>query len=405
MRNLEKIRSDFPILTQKIHGHPLVYLDNSATTQKPKQVIDSIVSFYNTSNGNVHRSGYSLSQSASNLYESSRQRVKKFIDAETTEQIIFTSGTTESINLVAHSFGKNNVTKGDEIIISEMEHHSNIVPWQQLCKEKKAVLKIIPFNDDGVLLIDQFEKMLNKKTKLVALTFVSNTLGTINPIREIIKIAHDFDVPVLVDAAQAVPHFRINVHKLDCDFFVFSGHKMYAGTGVGVLYAKQKWLEIIPPFKYGGGMVDSVSFEKTTFSKPPLKFEAGTSNISAVISLGKAIEYLTKIGIKSINEHEHDLLFYALDQLGSFDGLTIYGNPPQRCSIISFNLKHVHHYDAMMILDKLGIAVRSGKHCAEPVMHHYKIPGTIRASFALYNTKEEIDILIKGIKKVQEMFK
>lgn len=403
MLNIQEVRSNFPILTQKINGYPLAYLDNSATTQKPQRVIDSILSFYSQQNGNVHRSSYSLSEQASDLYESSRIIVKDFIHAKNSEEIVFTSGTTESINVVASSFCKKFIHENDEIIITEMEHHSNIVPWQQYCKEKNAEIKTISFTDQGVLRIDQFDELLTEKTKLVALTFVSNTLGTINPIKEIIHRAHKRDIPVLIDAAQAVQHVPINVQNLDCDFFVFSGHKMYAETGVGVLYAKEEWLDVLPPFKYGGGMVDKVSFEKTTFVKPPLKFEAGTCNISAAISLGAAIEYLNDIGIKNIQDYENDLVSYAMKQLESIDGLTIYGNPPQRCGIISFNLKKIHHYDAMMILDKMGIAVRSGKHCAEPVMDHYGISGMIRVSFALYNTREEIDRLMQGIKKVQEI--
>jgi cysteine desulfurase/selenocysteine lyase len=403
--NIEKIRSDFPILTQRINGYPLTYLDNSATTQKPQQVIDSIISFFSTYNSNVHRSGYALSEQASTLYESSRKKVHEYIKAKHAEEIIFTTNTTEAINLVATSFGKAFVSKDDEIIISEMEHHSNIVPWQQLCKEKKAVLKILPFSDDGVLIVDELERLLTKKTKMIALSFVSNTLGSINPVKEIIRIAHDQNVPVLIDGAQAVQHFPINVQDLDCDFFVFSGHKMYAEPGVGVLYAKQSWLNSLSPIKFGGGMVDRVSFENTTFSPPPLKFEAGTGNISAVISLGSAIDYIKKIGINHIKKHEDGLLTYGLNKLQSLDGLTIYGDSPERCGLISFNIKKVHHFDAMMILDKFGIAVRSGKHCAEPVMDHYNISGAIRASFAVYNTEEEIDRLIKGLKKVQEMHK
>ena len=401
--DVEKIRLDFPILSQRINGYPLVYFDNSATTQKPKQVMDSIISFYSQHNGNVHRGSYSLSEQASNLYENSREKVKEFIHAEHKTEIVFTSGTTDAINLIASTYGEHYIHRNDEIIISEMEHHSNIIPWQQLCQRKKAVLKIIPFNDNGVLQIDRFKNLLTEHTKLISLTYVSNVLGTINPVKKVIEMAHEYDVPVLIDGAQAVQHLPVNVTELDCDFFVFSGHKMYAETGIGVLYGKKKWLDQLPPFKFGGGMVDKVSFENTTFAEPPLKFEAGTSHISGVISLGVAIDYLNTIGLESIKKHENDLVMYAVDQLKKIAGLTIYGNQLKRCGMVSFNLINVHHYDAMMILDKLGIAVRSGKHCAEPVMNHYKIPGTIRASFAMYNTKEEIDLLIKGLKKVQEM--
>lgn len=401
--DIKKIRSDFPILSQMRNGYPLVYLDNSATTQKPQQVIDSITSFYTTYYGNIHRSGYYLGDQSSKMYETSRQKVKDFIGAQKTKEIVFTSGTTESINLVASTFGEKFVRKHDEIIVSEMEHHSNIVPWQQLCKRKNAVLRIVPFSDDGLLQIDCFKQLINESTKLVAITLVSNVLGTINPVEKIVQIAHEYDVPVLIDGAQAVQHIPINVQQLDCDFFVFSGHKMYAGTGVGVLYVKEKWLAHLPPFKYGGGMVDRVRFDHTTFLQPPLKYEAGTSNISGVISLGSAIDYLKEVRLESIQKHENELLSYAKEQLQKIDGLTIYGDPPQRCSILSFNLQNVHHYDAMMILDKMGIAVRSGKHCAEPIMDHYNITGTIRASFALYNTKEDIDMLVKGLNKVVEM--
>ncbi|MDG6218211.1 MAG: cysteine desulfurase [Candidatus Thermoplasmatota archaeon] len=403
MVDFKNIRSDFPLLKQKINNSTLTYLDNSATTQKPQQVIDSIISFYTKLNGNVHRSDYQLSNQASCAYESARKKVNEFINAEQTEEIIFTSGTTESINLLAHCFGETYIHKDDEIIITEMEHHSNIVPWQMICEKKKARLKLIPFDDDGVLRFDTLEQLITEKTKLLALTHVSNVLGTINPVKELIKIAHNEQIPVLVDGAQSIQHIPIDVQDLDCDFFVFSGHKMYAGTGVGVLYAKKKWLKAIPPYKYGGGMVSKVNFKKTTFAEPPYKFEAGTSNISAVISLGRAIEYLEEIGLSEIQDHENTLTTYALEKLSSIDGLTIYGNSMNRCGIIAFNLETIHHYDAMMILDKMGIAVRSGTHCAEPIMDHYGLKGTIRASLALYNSKEDIDRLIIGLKKVKEL--
>lgn len=405
MVDFKKIRSDFPLLKQKINNSTFTYLDNSATTQKPQQVIDSIISFYTTLNGNVHRGDYLLSNKASSAYESARKKVKEFINAEQAEEIIFTSGTTESINLVAYCFGETYIHQDDEIIITEMEHHSNIVPWQMICEKKKAKLKIIPFDDDGVLRLDTLEQLITKKTKLLALTHVSIVLGTINPVKEIIKIAHKDQLPVLVDGAQSVQHIPIDVQDLDCDFFVFSGHKMYAGTGVGVLYAKKRWLKAIPPYKYGGGMVSKVNFKKTTFAEPPYKFEAGTSSISAVISLGRAIDYLIDIGLSEIQDHENTLTTYALEKLSSIDGLTIYGNSLKRCGIISFNLEHIHHYDAMMILDKMGISVRSGTHCAEPIMNHYGIKGTIRASLALYNSKEDIERLIIGLKKVKELHK
>ena len=403
MIEIDKIRSDFPILDQKINGNNLVYLDNSATTHKPQQVIDSVVDFYTTMNCNVHRGAHYLSEQASAAYESVRKKVKDFINAKKTEEIVFTSGTTESINLVAESFGEAFIKEGDEIIITEMEHHSNIVPWQMLCKKKNANLKIIPFDDNGILRIDELNNLITEKTKLISLIYVSNVLGTINPVKDVIEIAHAKDIPVLIDGAQAVQHIPIDVQDLDCDFFVFSGHKIYAETGLGVLYAKEKWLEAMPPYKYGGGMISKVSFEKTTFAEIPLKFEAGTSNISAVISLGKAIDYLNNIGIEEIQKHERELMNYTIDQLSALSGVTIYGKAPKRCGIISFNLENIHHYDAVMILDKMGIAVRSGKHCAEPVMSHFGINGSIRVSFALFNSKEDIDRLIKGLKKVQEM--
>jgi len=403
MIDIEKIRSDFPILNQKINGKNLVYLDNSATTHKPQQVIDSIVEFYSKMNCNVHRSIHYLSKQASNKYEAVRKKVKDFINAKKTEEIVFTSGTTESINLVADSFGRAFINKDDEIIITEMEHHSNIVPWQILCENKGAELKIIPFDDNGQLMINNLKDLITDKTKLLSLTYISNVLGTINPIKDIIKIAHASDIPVLIDGAQAIQRIPIDVQDLDCDFFVFSGHKIYAETGVGVLYAKEKWLRSMPPYKYGGGMISKVSFKKTTFEDLPFKFEAGTSNISAVISLGKAIDYVNNVGIREIEKHENMLTKYTYEKLSTLNGVTIYGNPAKTCGVISFNLENIHHYDAVMILDKMGIALRSGMLCAEPVMNHYKITGCIRASFAIYNSKEDIDALIKGVKKVQEM--
>lgn len=403
MIDISKVRSDFPILHQKINGHNLVYLDNSATSHKPQQVIDSVVEFYSMMNGNVHRGAHYLSEQASAAYESSREKVKDFINAKKSGEIVFTSGTTESINLVADSFSRAFINEGDEIIITEMEHHSNIVPWQMVCEHKGAKLKIIPFDTKGTLLIDELENLITEKTKIISLIYVSNVLGTINPVKEVIKIAHARDIPVLIDGAQAVQHILIDVQDLGCDFFVFSGHKIYAETGVGVLYAKEKWLEAMPPYKYGGGMISKVSFKKTTFADIPFKFEAGTSNISGVISLGKALDYVNTMGIEEIQKYESELMNYAFDQLNALEGITIYGNAPKRCSIISFNIENIHHYDAVLILDKMGIAVRSGTHCAEPVMNHYGINGSIRASFAFYNSKDDIDRLINGLKKVQEM--
>lgn len=403
MLNINKIRKDFPILAKKIHGKPLVYLDNAATTQKPKVVLDKIVEFYSSSNSNIHRGVHHLSEQASIEYENARRTVKDFISAKSVSEIVFTSGTTESINLVADSFGNKFIKEGDEIIISEMEHHSNIVPWQILCERKKAVLKVAPFDRDGILMMDDLKRLITEKTKLISIIYVSNVLGVINPLKEIIEMAHAQDTPVLIDGAQAVQHFPVDVQALDCDFFAFSGHKMYAETGIGVLYGKEKWLEDMPPYQSGGGMVDSVSFEKTTYADLPLKFEAGTGNYVAAVSIGTAIEYIHKIGMDEITIYENDLLNYTTEKLCAINGVKTYGNAPERCGLISFNLDNIHPYDAGMILDKLGIAIRTGTHCAEPVMRHYGINATIRASFAFYNTKEEIDKLIEGIQKTQMM--
>ena len=402
--DIEKIQKDFPILSQKINGKKLIYLDNSATTHKPKQVIDSFVKYYSQMNSNVHRSVHFLSKQSSNAFESVRKKIKDFINAKKEEEIVFTSGTTESINLVADSFGNAFIKKGDEIIISEMEHHSNIVPWQILCKKKNAKLKIIPFDDSGKLRIDKFRNLITDKTKIVSLTYISNVLGIINPVKEIIKLAHEKEIPVMIDGAQAVQRIPIDVQDLDCDFFVFSGHKMYAGTGIGVLYAKEKWLKLMPPYKYGGGMISKVSFDETIFAEIPFKFEAGTSNISAVISLGIAIDYLNKIGIKKIQKHEKNLTKEAYEKLSKIKGLKIYGGPSERCGVISFNLDNIHHYDAVSIIDKMGIALRSGSHCAEPIMQHYNINGCIRASFAIYNSKNDIDRLIQAIERLKDVY-
>ena len=403
MIDIEKIRADFPILQQQIQGKRLVYLDNSATTQKPQHVIDGIIEFYTSMNANIHRSTYELSTQTSEAYEKVRETVRAFIHAKKTEEIVFTSGTTESINLVADSYGQRFIDKDDEIIITEMEHHSNIVPWQLLCEKKNARLRILSINNDGTLDLQELHDLINEKTKIISVTYVSNVLGKINPVKDIIKTAHEHNIAVFIDGAQAVQRLSIDVQNLDCDFFAFSGHKIYAETGVGVLYAKEKWLEQMPPYQSGGGMIKSVSFEKTEFAKPPLKFEAGTSNISAVISLGHAIKYLNTIGIRQIQQHESNLTTYAYESLSNLKGVTIYGNAQQRTGVISFNIDGINHYDAVMILDKMGITLRSGAHCAEPLMNHYHIKGCIRASFALYNKREEVDQLVNGIKKVQEM--
>ncbi len=400
---IDKIRGDFPILKKEVHGKPLVYLDNAATTQKPKVVLKKTREFYTQTYSNIHRGVHSLSEEASAAYEDAREVVKKFINARRTSEIIFTRGTTESINLVADSFGREFIEKGDEIIISEMEHHSNIVPWQLLCERKKARLKVIPFNDDGILLTDKLNNLITKRTKLISLTYVSNVLGVVNNIKKIIQIAKAQNVPVLVDGAQAIQHIPVDVQELDCDFFAFSGHKIYADTGIGVLYGKEKWLEAMPPYQSGGGMIASVSFEKTTYADLPLKFEAGTGNIVAAVSLAVAIDYLNRIGWEKISFHEKELIDYATKKIGSLSKVTIYGKKIKRCAAVSFNLDHIHPYDAGVILDKMGIAIRTGMLCAEPLMKHYGVSGMIRASFALYNTKEEIDRLVDGIQKVRLM--
>ena len=403
MYNVDRIRQDFPILKERIYGNKLVYLDNSATTHKPQSVIDSINDFYTKKNSNVHRGAHYLSQQATSEYENTRDKVKDFIRSENLEEIVFTSGTTESINLVAETFGRKNIKQGDEIIISEMEHHSNLVPWQILCKRKNARLKMIPFDESGKIMIEKIPDIITDKTKIISVTYVSNVLGTINPVKEIVEIAHEKNIPVMIDAAQAVQHMPIDVLDIDCDFFAFSGHKMYAANGSGVLYAKKEMLKDLPTYKHGGGMISKVDFDNTVYEKIPYKFEAGTSDIASIISMGYAIDYMKKISILNIMEHEQELMRYSLEKLKGVKGLKIYGNTSNRCSIISFNIDNIHHYDAMMILDKMGIAVRSGKHCAEPIMKHYKIEGMIRASIGLYNNKQDIDRLISGLRKVQEM--
>lgn len=400
---MKKIRSDFPMLQNKVNGRPLIYLDNSATTHKPQQVIDSIVEFYSNQNTNIHRGVHSLGQQASERYESVRASVKDFIGASSADEIIFTSGTTESINLIAQSFGDQVVGKGDEVIITEMEHHANIVPWQALCQRAKATLKVIPIDDQGVLLLDELESLISKKTKVISLTYVSNVLGTINPVQEVVRIGHDHEIPVIVDGAQAVQHMPVDVSKLDCDFFVFSGHKIFAETGVGVCYGKKGLLEDMPPYQYGGGMISKVGFDRTEYTDVPHRFEAGTRNISAVISLESALEYIKNIGFDSIVAHEKDLIAHMMKHLEDITGVETYGNAEEKGGIFSMNLDDIHHYDAAMLLDHMGIIIRSGMHCAQPLMDRLGITGTIRASLALYNTKDDIDRFIKGLKKVQEV--
>ena len=402
--DINKIREDFPILKRQVHGKPLAYFDNGATTQKPQSVIDAITRCYTETNSNIHRGVHKLSEESTEAYEDARHTVQAFINAEYSQEVIFTSGSTGSINAVAFSFGEQYVKEGDEIIISAMEHHANIVPWQMMCERKHAKLKVIPFDDDGVLLLDAYEKLLNEKTKLVAVTQVSNSLGTVNPIKTIIDKAHQHGIPVLIDGAQGIQHQKVDVQALDCDFYVFSGHKIYGPTGIGVLYGKEKWLNAMPPYQGGGDMVQCVTFEKTIYNDLPFKFEAGTLNYIGATGLSAAIKYVNNIGLENIEAQEQQLLQYATSKLKQIEGLRIYGNAPEKGPIISFLLGSIHPYDTGMILDKMGIAIRTGTHCSQPVMDIFKIEGTARASFTFYNTKEEIDRLYDGLVKVQQMF-
>jgi cysteine desulfurase/selenocysteine lyase len=402
--DVHKVREDFPILGSKVYGKPLVYLDNAATTQKPQQVIDCVNEYMSRHNSSIHRGVHYLSEIITEEYENARKKVREYIHARHSHEIVFTSGATGSVNSIAFSFGERYISEGDEIIISAMEHHSNIVPWQMLCQRKQAILKVIPITDDGDLIIDEFEKLITQKTKLLALTQISNVLGTINPVEKMITVAHRYNIPVLIDAAQSVQHIPIDVEKMDCDFLVFSGHKMYGPTGIGVLYGKEKWLEEIPPYQGGGDMVDVVTFEKTTYNQLPLKFEAGTANFIGAIGLGAAIDYISSLGLDSIEKYEHELLEYATGKILELGEIKIYGNSKQKSSVISFLIDKVHQLDAGMIMDKMGVAVRTGTHCAQPLMHRYGIEGNIRASFAFYNTREEIDLLCLSLQKVKEMF-
>ncbi|MFQ5822022.1 MAG: SufS family cysteine desulfurase [bacterium] len=399
-----KVRQDFLILRQQVHGKPLVYLDNAATTQKPRVVIDSISAYYESQNANIHRGVHYLSEKSTKSYEDARKGVKDFINASSHQEIIFVRGTTEAINLVAHSYGKKFIADGDEIIISTMEHHSNIVPWQILCEATGARLRIIPINDNGEIIFEEFEHLLNEKTKLVSVVHVSNSLGTVNPVKNIIALAHKRDVPVLIDGAQAVPHTKVDVQDLDCDFYVFSGHKVFGPTGVGVLYAKETILENMPPYQGGGDMIKSVTFEHTTYNDLPYKFEAGTPNIAGVIGLGKALDYVSKIGYGNIATHEKELLSYATEALSTIKPLRIIGNAAKKATVISFVIEGVHPHDVGTVLDREGIAVRTGHHCTQPVMRRFNVPATSRASLAFYNTKDEIDILVKGIQRVLTLF-
>lgn len=402
--DVNKIREDFPILNKKVHGKNLVYLDNAATTQKPTYVIDKINKYYTTMNANIHRGVHALSQEATEAFEGARIQIKQFINALGKNQVIFTRGTTEAINLVASSYGRKNIKEGDEIIISHMEHHSNIVPWQLLCQEKNAKLRIIPINDDGELIYDEFEKLVNKRTKFISIVYVSNSLGTINPIKEMIKYAHQYKIPVLVDAAQAVNHIKVDVQDLDCDFLAFSGHKIYGPTGIGALYGKVELLESMPPYQGGGDMISKVTFEKTTYNELPHKFEAGTPDIAGAVGLGAAIEYVNKVGIQNISEHEHSLLKYATKKISEVPGLRIIGTAKEKTSVLSFVLENIHPHDIGTFLDFEGVAIRTGHHCTQPLMQRFNIPATSRASFAMYNTKEEVDVLVHGLKKIIEVF-
>ena len=402
--DVDKIRADFPVLNQTINGKPLVYLDNAATSQKPQSVIDTLVSYYSTENANVHRGVHTLSQRATDDYEEARDKVKRFINAEKDDEIIFVRGTTEGINLISQTYGRSCIGEGDEIIISSMEHHSNIVPWQILCQEKGATLRVIPVNDLGELLLDEYESLFTAKTKLVSIVHQSNALGTINPAKEIVDISHGHGVPVLLDGAQAIAHMEVDVRELGCDFYAFSGHKLYGPTGIGVLYGKESILEEMPPYQAGGEMIKSVTFEETLYNVLPNKFEAGTPNIAGAIGLGAAIDYVETLGIGQIAAYESELLQYGTERLSSIEGLKIIGTADRKGSVISFVMEGVHPHDIGTILDAEGIAIRTGHHCAQPLMDRFAVPATARASFAFYNTKEEIDVLVKGIDRVIEVF-
>lgn len=404
MYNIEQIRQEFPILGREVYGKPLIYLDNGATTQKPRCVVEAIAEEYYSVNANVHRGVHFLSQQATELHEASRETVRRFLNARYAHEIIFTRGTTESINLLASSFVESEMEAGDEVIISTMEHHSNIVPWQLQAAKRGIAIKVIPMNDRGELLIDEYKALFSERTKLVSIMQVSNVLGTINPVKEMIEIAHAHDVPVLVDGAQSVPHTLVDVQALDADFFAFSGHKIYGPTGVGVLYGKEEWLNKLPPYQGGGEMIQTVSFEKTTFNELPYKFEAGTPDYIGTTALAKALDYVTALGMDKIAAHEHALTKYATKRMKEIEGMRIFGEAEQKSSVISFLVGDIHHLDLGTLLDRLGIAVRTGHHCAQPLMSRLGIEGTVRASFGLYNTFEEIDVLIAGIERVRKMF-
>ena len=404
MYNIQKVRDDFPILSRTVYDRPLVYLDNAATTQKPLCVLDAMRDEYLNVNANVHRGVHYLSQQATDLHEAARETVRRFINAPKTEEIIFTRGTTESINLVVSSFCEEFMGEGDEVIVSVMEHHSNIVPWQLQAAKRGIALRVIPIDDSGNLLMDEYEKLFSDRTKIVSVAHVSNTLGTVNPVKDIVRIAHEHGVPVLVDGAQSTPHFKVDVQDLDCDFFAFSGHKIYGPTGVGVLYGKEKWLDRLPPYQGGGEMIESVSFERTVFERLPFKFEAGTPDYVATHGLATALNYVSVLGMDNIAAHERELTAYCMEQMQTIPGIRLFGTTPDKDAVVSFLVGDIHHLDMGTLLDRLGIAVRTGHHCAQPVMDRLGVQGVVRASFALYNTKEEIDALVSGVKRVATMF-
>ena len=404
MFDINKIREDFPILGREVYGRPLVYLDNAATTQKPRCVVEAITDEYYNVNANVHRGVHYLSQQATDLHEAAREKVRQFINARSTNEIIFTRGTTESLNLVVSSFCDGMMQEGDEVIVSVMEHHSNIVPWQLQAAKKGISIRVIPMTDEGELRLDEYEKLFTERTKIVSVTHVSNVLGTVNPVEEMVRIAHEHGVPVMVDGAQSTPHFAVDVQAMDCDFFAFSGHKMYGPTGIGVLYGKEEWLDRLPPYQGGGEMIESVSFEKTVFEHLPFKFEAGTPDYVATTGLAKAIDYMAAVGMDNIQRHERELTEYAMQRLSEVEGIRIFGRAPRKDAVVSFLVGDIHHLDMGTLLDRLGIAVRTGHHCAQPLMIRLGIQGTVRASFAMYNTREEIDALASGIERVSKMF-
>lgn len=401
---IQAIRDEFSVLNRSVNGYPLVYFDNAASSQMPKPVLDRLIEYHSNEHANVHRGIHTLSQEATNFFEEAREKVSKFINAREDAEIIWTSGTTDSINMIAQIYGRMFINEGDEVIVSEMEHHANIVSWQMICEQKGACLKVIPIDDKGDLILEVYKRLLNEKTKMVAVTHVSNVLGTVNPVKEIIQLAHERNIPVLLDGAQSAPHIPVDMQELDCDFYAFSGHKMFGPTGIGVLYGKKEWLEVLPPYRGGGEMIDRVTFEKTTYNELPFKMEAGTPSIAASIALGAAIDYINRIGIENIEGYEKFLLNYATEKFSKLDGIKILGEAKEKASIISFMVEDIHPHDVGTLLDQQGIAIRTGHHCAQPLMDRFDIPATSRVSFSIFNTTKEIDKLILAIKKVQEIF-